>query len=38
MGSGFVPEKTVQAVAVMPRLSSLRGKKPPVEGGGEAED
>jgi hypothetical protein len=29
-----VPEKTVQAVAVSPRWTSLRGKKPPVEGGG----
>jgi hypothetical protein len=34
MGSGVVPEKTVQAVAVRPRWTSLRGKKPPVEGGG----
>src|SRR3954447_23798604 len=37
MGSGLVPLKTVQAVAVMPRLSSLSGKKPPVDGGGEAD-
>jgi len=25
MGSGVVPEKTVQAVAVRPRLTSLKG-------------
>ena len=37
MGSGRVPVNTVQAVAVMPGRSSLRGKKPPVEGGGVAE-
>jgi hypothetical protein len=34
MGSGVVPENTVQAVAVRPRWTSLRGKNPPVEGGG----
>src|SRR5436190_1568751 len=34
---GVMPAKTVHAVAVMPRLSSLRGKNPPVDGGGEAE-
>src|ERR1035437_8221936 len=36
MGSGLVPVKTVHAVAVMPRGTSLRGKKPPLEGGGPA--
>jgi hypothetical protein len=38
MGSGVVPEKTVHAVAVRPRWTSLRGKKPPVEGGGTGMD
>src|ERR1700758_4962513 len=34
MGSGFVPVNTVQAVAIWPRWTSLRGKNPPPEGGG----
>ena len=36
IASGLVPVKTVQAVAVMPRRTSLSGKNPPLEGGGPA--
>src|ERR1035441_7121545 len=34
IGSGLLPEKTVHAVPVMPARTWLRGKTPPVEGGG----
>jgi hypothetical protein len=36
IGSGLLPEKTVHAVPVMPARTWLRGKTPPVEGGGPA--
>src|SRR5215469_15087647 len=34
IGSGFVPENTVQAVAICPRWTWLSGKKPPPGAGG----
>jgi hypothetical protein len=36
IGSGLLPEKTVHAVPVRPPCTWLRGKTPPVEGGGPA--
>jgi VWFA-related protein len=37
MGSGLFPVKTVQAVALRPACTSLRGKNPPPKAGGPAE-